>query len=118
MFVWASGIGSVGVILLQTLASIAVFTFFRRHDVDRRPWHTLIAPVLSMLGLVSPATIALGNFQLLVGATGPATVVLLGGLLVLAALIGAGRALWLRTRNPTIYDRIGTTADGIEVEQI
>jgi hypothetical protein len=37
---------------------------------------------------------------------------------VLAALIGAGRALWLRTRNATIYDRIGTTADGIEVEQI
>ena len=30
----------------------------------------------------------------------------------------AGRALWLRTRNATIYDRIGTTADGIEVEQI
>lgn len=38
---------------------------------------------------------------------------------MLAALIGAGRALWLRTRNATIYDRIGTTtADGIEVEQI
>ncbi len=118
VFVWASGIGSVGVILLQTLASVAVFTFFRRTDVDRRPWNTLIAPILGIVGLIAMAGLALANFDLLVGSTNPAVMILMGGLLVLAALTGAIRALWLRRTNPACYQRIGSAADGVEVEPV
>ena len=116
VFVWASGIGSVGIILLQTLCSVAVFVFFRRNNVDKRPWNTLIAPILGIIGLVGLAGLALGNFDLLIGSSDPGIVITMVGLLVVAAAVGAFRALWLRRRDPASYRHIGSVAEGVEVE--
>ncbi|MBN3459736.1 APC family permease [Mycobacterium sp. DSM 3803] len=116
VFVWATGIGSVGVIALQTLASVAIFAFFRRNNVDKRLWHTMIAPILGILGLGTMTAIAMDNFDLLVGSTSRLTIVAMSSLLVLAVLAGVCRALWLRNHAPESYNRIGSMADGIEVE--
>ncbi len=35
LFTWWTGVGAAGIILLQTIASIAIFVFFRRSDVDK-----------------------------------------------------------------------------------
>lgn len=37
LFTWATGIGTIGVIFSQLVAGIAIFVFFRRSAVDKRP---------------------------------------------------------------------------------
>ncbi|WP_103340778.1 APC family permease [Amycolatopsis sp. CA-126428] len=111
LYVWATGIGAICIIVLQAVASVAVFAFFRRNSVDNRPWHTLIAPALSLLVLVSLTAVSLSNFSLLVGDPGPVAVTALAALPALAALAGAGRALWLRRKRPEQYEKIGQTGD-------
>lgn len=118
VFVWATGIGSVGVILLQTLASVAVFAFFRRSNVDKRLWHTVIAPILGMLGLGTMTVIALDNFDLLIGSSSALAIVVMSAVLLLAVLAGALRAVWLRHRATSTYERIGSVTDGVEVEAV
>ncbi|WP_166459795.1 APC family permease [Amycolatopsis pithecellobii] len=111
LYVWATGVGAICIIVLQAVASVAVFTYFRRNAVDNRPWQTFVAPALSVLALVSLAVVSLSNFSLLVGDPGPIAVAALAALPVLAALAGAGRALWLRRNRPTQYAKIGATQD-------
>jgi amino acid transporter len=111
LYVWATGLGATGIIVLQLVASVAVFTFFRRHDVDKRRWHTVVAPVLGMLGLLVLAVAALSNFGLLIGVPSVGAVVALGAVLLCAALAGMGRAVWLRRNRVTAYARIGDVTD-------
>lgn len=118
VFVWASGIGSIAVILLQLSAGVAVFAFFRRNAVDKRWWHTVIAPLLAIVGLVAMTAVTFDNFGLLIGSPGPAITILMGVVLALAVLAGSLRALWLRRSNPASYLRIGSVADGVDVEQV
>lgn len=107
MYVWATGVGAICIIVLQAVASVAVFGFFRRNAVDRRPWNTLIAPGLSVLALTSLAVLALSNFSLLVGDPGPIAITALAALPVAAILAGFIRAAWLRRHRPEQYARIG-----------
>ena len=107
LYVWATGIGAICIILLQAVASVAVFAYFRKSTVDNRPWHTLVAPALSVLALMSLAGISLSNFSLLVGDPGTLAISALAALPLIAALLGVGRALWLRTHRPAEYAKIG-----------
>lgn len=118
MFVWASGLGSIAVILLQLCAGIAVFAFFRRNNVDKRVWHTIVAPILAIIGLASITAVALDNFGLLIGSPGPVIDLLMASVIAVAVLAGALRAIWLRRRDPAGYQRIGSVADGVEVENV
>ncbi|WP_028921996.1 APC family permease [Pseudonocardia acaciae] len=110
LYVWATGLGATGIIVLQVVASVAVFGFFRRHDVDRRTWHTVVAPVLGMLGLLVLAVAALSNFGLLIGVSSGGAVLALGAVLLCAALVGMARAAYLRRHDPAVYNRIGDVA--------
>ena len=46
----------VGIVVLMLLACLAVIVFFRRTRLDTRPWHTLIAPALGLVGLHGSST--------------------------------------------------------------
>ncbi|URM96594.1 APC family permease [Actinomadura madurae] len=111
LYVWATGLGAIGVIILQSVASVAVFVFFRRRSADKRVWHTVLAPALSMLGLLGLAAVSLSNFGLLIGDPGAVATVGMAATLPCAALVGMGRAAWLRRRDPVKYARIGDLPD-------
>ncbi|TNM61501.1 APC family permease [Streptomyces sp. NP160] len=90
VFTWLSGVATVGIIALMLLTCIAVLVFFRRARVDRRPWNTLVAPALGLLGLGGALALVVVNLPLLMGGS-----VALGvgtGVLLLVAL-GAGWVL-------------------------
>jgi amino acid transporter len=70
LFTWFTGVGAAGIIMTQTLASIAIFVFFRRNKVDNRPWHTFVAPLLSVAGLLPLLYVALTSFDVLLGVQG------------------------------------------------
>ncbi|WP_422745737.1 APC family permease [Mycobacterium sp. WMMD1722] len=70
LFTWWTGVGAAAIILLQTIASIAIFVFFRRSDVDKRPWNTFIAPLLGIAGLLPFLWYAVTGMDVLLGGGG------------------------------------------------
>lgn len=103
LFTWLAGIGTVGIIAAQAVAAIAIFVFFRRNTVDKRVWHTVIAPILAIIGLLALFVIAASSVQLLLGTSGWLTALLIG-LLVLSAVVGVGYALYLQRRSKDKYE--------------
>lgn len=95
------GLGTLGIVLLQAGAAVAVLCFFWRR-ADRHWWRTGLAPLLGAIGLVVTAVLLLINFPLLTG-TGNPVVNALPWLLFVAVLCGVGYALWLRARYPHRY---------------
>lgn len=67
LFNWFSGLAVLAILLVETLVSVAVIAYFRRTGEDQRPWNTLIAPVLSIVGLVLGAYLIMSRFGLLAG---------------------------------------------------
>jgi amino acid transporter len=95
LFAWLVGLGTLGVLVLQAATSVAVIVYFRRTRGDARPWHTLVAPALALIGLIGAVYLVTRNFEVLTGVTsGP--VLLLPWLIPVAALVGL--AAWSRTR--------------------
>ncbi|MFI7217416.1 APC family permease [Micromonospora maritima] len=96
------GLGTLGIIVLQAAAALAVVAFFRNRP-DRHWWRTGLAPTLGLVGLVAAVVLLVANFPVL---TGSQSLVIntLPWLLVLAALLGLGHALWLRGARPEVYE--------------
>ena len=81
------------------LTCAAVIVFFARSGLDRRVWHTRIAPALGFLGLAVCLVLTIANFPTLIGgSTGLALGI--GGLLVLVTAVGIVLALVRRERAP------------------
>ncbi|OXZ00610.1 hypothetical protein BEK98_00440 [Streptomyces diastatochromogenes] len=100
----AAGLGTVGVMVLQCLASLAVIGYFRRHSEGAR-WPTLIAPFLALGGMGFGVILAISRFDLLSGASNTfvnALPVLIG----VVFLAGAGYGLWLKVRRPNRYRQV------------
>ena len=67
MFFWFSGMTVVALVFVEMLVCIAVIVFFRREPVDRRPWNTLIAPLLAFVVLAIGEFLLTSRFGLLAG---------------------------------------------------
>ncbi|MFD7999519.1 APC family permease [Streptomyces mirabilis] len=100
----AAGLGTVGVMTLQCLASMAVIGYFRRHG-EGSWWSTLIAPLLALAGMGFGVMLAITRFDLLSGASN-AYVNALPALIGVAFLSGAGYSLWLKVRRPDRYRKV------------
>jgi amino acid transporter len=115
LFTWATGIGTIGVIFSQLVAGIAIFVFFRRSDVDKRPWNTVIAPILAIIGLGAFFILTLDSLDILLGVQG-ATAVLMVSLVFLALLGGMAYGLYLRFFAPDKYELVGEALNERELE--
>lgn len=67
LFYWFSGLAVVAIVLVEMLVSVAVIAHFRRTRDDTRVWHTLVAPVLSLVGLGIGEYLLVSRFGLLAG---------------------------------------------------
>lgn len=99
VFAWAAGTATLGVLVLLVLTCLAVVVFFARSGLDRRVWHTRIAPVLGFLGLAVCLVLTIANFPTLIGGS-TALALGIGGLLVLVTAVGIVLALVRRERAP------------------
>jgi amino acid transporter len=100
------GLGTLGVVALQAVAAVAIVVFFRRRG-DRRWWRTAVAPGLGAAGLFAATVLVVDKFDTLTS-TSNAAVNLLPWVLVLAAAVGVGTALWLRSARPDRYAALKT----------
>ncbi len=69
MFFWFSAVAVLAIVLVEVLVSIAVIVYFRRERSDTRIWNTVIAPALSVIGLIIGAYLLASRFGLLAGTT-------------------------------------------------
>jgi hypothetical protein len=79
----------------MVLTSLAVIAFFARTKVDRRVWHTRVAPALGTLGLLGVTGLVLSNFTTLIGGDATLATVLL---VVIALAFLAGVVVATATR--------------------
>jgi hypothetical protein len=126
LFAGIGGIGTIGVILSQTIASLAIFTFFRRTGADRRVWNARVAPLLAAVALMAIIVAALRNLDVLLGVSGSRGLALVS-LLLVPLVFGVGYGWYLRKNRPDRYRRLdrvlivgetgagGSTADGAAV---
>jgi amino acid transporter len=93
IYAWLVGVGTVGVLVLQATVAFVVVVFFRRTGLDRRLWHTVVAPVLGGAGLVYAIVMAIDNFDVL---TGSASDVVNGlyWLIPVVAVVGFAVGAW------------------------
>jgi amino acid transporter len=108
LFTWFTGIGAAGMIAVQCLASIAIFVYFRRSKTDRRIWHTVIAPLLGIAGLLPFIYFALTSLDVLLGVKGVLQIVFMG-MLVGSLLAGIAGAMFLKYRRPLRYARLDSS---------
>jgi amino acid transporter len=105
LFTWFTGVGAAGIITIQCIASFAIFVFFRRTNVDKRLWHTFLAPLLSVAGLLPFLYFALTSFDVLLGVQGALEVFFMA-LLFGSFALGFFGAFYLSARSPEIYARL------------
>ncbi|WP_222622190.1 APC family permease [Mycolicibacterium fluoranthenivorans] len=106
LFTWATGIGTIGVILSQLIAGVAIFVFFRRSDVDKRKWNTVIAPILAVIGLGAFFVLTLNSLDILLGVHG-VMAALMVSLVFLALLAGLAYGVYLQVAAPARYELVG-----------
>ena len=63
LFTWLTQLGTLAILFLMALASLAVLVFFIRHpDLEHNVWRTKIAPAVGMLSLLAVALFATSQF--------------------------------------------------------
>jgi amino acid transporter len=102
IFGWGSAFGTIGIVGLQILVSLSVVIYFQRTRLDRRPWNTLVAPVLGGAGLVYAMAILIRNLPALSGSESPAVFVLPWAMFAIF-IAGIGACGVLRSTRPDAY---------------
>ena len=67
LFYWFGAVAVIAIVLTEILVSISVIVYFRRTKEDTRAWHTIIAPVLAIIGLVIGEYMLMSRFNLFSG---------------------------------------------------
>ena len=100
-----TGFGTLAILVLQAMASVAVVVFFRRRN-DPSWWATCFAPALGGLGLIGVIVLAVLNFPTMAGSDA-AWIGLLPWLLPILIIAGLGTAAYLKKRRPETYAALG-----------
>jgi amino acid transporter len=69
LFFWFSGLAVLAIVFVEILVSLAVIAFFSRHRGEATVWQSVIAPLLSILGLTVGLWLLASRFGLLAGTT-------------------------------------------------
>ncbi|WP_166366423.1 APC family permease [Pseudomonas akapageensis] len=105
LFASMTGMGSIGIILAQTIAAVGIFVFFRRTKCDRRLWNAFLAPLTAVVGLCVFLYYALSSVELLLGLTG-IWAQLLTALVFIVFAMGWLYGFYVKKVQPAKYARI------------
>lgn len=111
MFTWISQVGTLGVLGMMTVTSLAVIVFFRQQGIAASPLSTLILPVISGAIMAALFVYIFLNFGDLTGTTGGVLGILLPALIPAAAIVGYLLAVRLEKADPARFARMGHNRD-------
>ncbi|MFC9550228.1 APC family permease [Rhodococcus sp. NPDC056960] len=102
------GLGSLGVLALMAVVSVAVVTWFARNrsTIQESSIKCYVAPALAAVALAITVVLAVAHLELLVGGE-PGQYTWLVGILVAIFLLGVAVALFFRHNNPVKYQHLG-----------
>ncbi|HSI00355.1 MAG TPA: APC family permease [Reyranella sp.] len=106
VFSWMGTFSSLGILILQSLVSLAVVAFFWRNSRGMSVWRRLVAPALSAVGLSVCFVLMAANLELVSGSNS-FIVQAFPALLLAIGLAGAGLAGWIMVRKPEVYADLG-----------
>lgn len=112
MFTWISQVGTLGVLGMMTVTSLAVIAFFRRKQAAASVLSTVILPAVSGLIMAALFVYIFLNFGDLTGTTGGALGIILPALIPAAAVVGYVLAMRLEKADPESFARMGENRDG------
>jgi amino acid transporter len=102
-------LGTMAILIVQTLCSFAVIGYFRRnHPEDRHWFRTLTAPLLGGIGMIAVVVLLVINMDTAAGAA--ADTFFFKAIPWIVGLVffgGLGLGLYLRARRPERYEIIG-----------
>lgn len=110
VFSWMSALAVLAILAVQILVSIAVMVFFGREGHKQSIFVTLVAPLLSTIGLISAFALVNSNLSTLTGSESP-LVQAFPEVVVLLGVAGLCIAFWLRHTQPDLYSRLGRALD-------
>lgn len=108
LYAWGVGLGSMGMLVLFAIASVAIIRYLARQD-SKDAWNYRIAPVLGLISLGSIAIYATFNFEYFVDASPILAAVFLASVYVVFAA-GFFLALYWRRTRPNWYQQIVTAS--------
>jgi len=109
IFTWGAAASTVGFVALQTLCSVAIVMYFRRHrDGDEGLWTTTIAPVLASLVLGAGVVLIVANFGNLVGGEVGAAPYVVAAIYLAVGVIGFIVAEAMKRKRRQEWAAIGT----------
>lgn len=111
MFTWISQVGTLGVLAMMTVTSVAVIAFFRRSGHTGSALTTFILPLVSGLVMAALFVYIFLHFGDLTGTTGGALGIILPSLIPAAAIVGYILALRLQRADPARFARMGFNQD-------
>ncbi|MEJ5902409.1 APC family permease [Ochrobactrum teleogrylli] len=100
------GLGSVGLMTLLALTALGIPVFFAKRGTYGLT--TTLAPALGGIAIAAATWLAVTNYEALTGIDSPLVNALPWGL-VIVAIAGFLQALWLRSKRPEAYQKIGAS---------
>ncbi|HPD91577.1 MAG: APC family permease [Rhodobacter sp.] len=112
MFTWISQIGTLGVLGMMTVTSLAVMAYFRKTpEAQASVLARVILPLLSAVIMAALFVYIFMNFGDLTGTTGGSLGWILPSLIPVGAIIGYLAAARLRSADPAAYEMLGSNRD-------
>ncbi|MGW4534177.1 APC family permease [Nocardia sp. NPDC004340] len=104
-------LGTMAILVVQSLCSFAVLAYFRNNHPETRHWFkTLVAPLTGGLAMLGVVALLVTNMSTAAGAESGSLVLRATPWLVgLVGAAGIGYALYLRLRDPARYALLGRT---------
>jgi hypothetical protein len=107
LFFYGTVSGGLGVLILMSVAAVAVIRFFHRHPHGENRWRRTVAPVLSATFLLSVLLLTLAFFGELLGTTNPIKIWTAPTAYALIAVAGLAWAYRLKAARPETWAVIG-----------
>lgn len=86
-YTWLVGLASLGYIVVLVVTAVASIKFFRdRPSLPVSRWHSTIAPILALVGLLGTLAVVLANLLVLVGGSATIATVVIVSIVVAFAL--------------------------------
>ncbi|CDJ98915.1 Amino acid transporters [Microbacterium sp. C448] len=119
VFTWFAGVATLAIAILMALTSVAVIAYFAKTRKDRRPWNTIIAPALGLLGLIASAILIAAYFPIMVGDVDAEGTPVFGAvswfllaLIVIFPVLGYVQAWWIKKSRPAAYAKLTDSIAG------
>lgn len=107
LYTWFAAIGTLGYMIVITLASLSVVMFFWSKSLPHSFWSTRLAPCIAFVFFIGFLSLTFFNMSALTGVGGFTLVnACITGVLVIIFILGCLRANYMRTRRSQQFDAI------------